>query len=79
MNHRTEFVTPQGVHTQRIEAFWSRMKNFLRAKGRNIPTILPARLDEFIWRQRLHEQQIENVFLSIMKTIGQAGYNVEIA
>ncbi|CAG7816161.1 unnamed protein product [Allacma fusca] len=54
VNHSLNFVNPEtGVHTQAIEAAWSRVKKFLRRK--DVMTVPEDRkasyLDEYMWRQ----------------------------
>ena len=52
-NHSLHFVDPAtGVHRQNIESYWSRVKRrFKRMKGVH-QSMMPAYLDEFMWRER---------------------------
>ena len=50
VNHSEEFVTTEGVHTQRIEAMWRPMRQFFR--GRHIPEDSFAdHVVEYQWRR----------------------------
>ena len=51
--HQESFVDPMtGVHTQNIEAYWSRVKHKVKfVYGSRLPFI-PSYLDEFMWRER---------------------------
>ncbi|XP_035665415.1 uncharacterized protein LOC118408667 [Branchiostoma floridae] len=53
VNHSQNFVDPTtGVHTQHIEAYWSRKKAKLRRMRGCLPTDLESYLKEFMWRER---------------------------
>ena len=51
--HEENFVNPiNGVHTQGIEAYWSRAKRKIEdVYGSRMP-LIPSYLDEFMWRER---------------------------
>ena len=52
VNHRQHFVSPQGVHTNRIESLWAQCKyKFKRMYGMS-RTFIPTYLDEFMWRRK---------------------------
>lgn len=45
VNHSVEFVTKDGVHTQNIEALWSRLKSPLKSMHGTSANMLPGYLD----------------------------------
>ena len=68
VNHRLEFVAPNGTHTQHIESYWNRVKGKLkRMKGCHAHQ-LASYLDELMWRER-HGHQRRTAFLNIMRDI----------
>ena len=51
--HQENFVDPlTGVHTQNIEAYWSRAKHKIKAVYGSTLPLIPSYLDEFMWRER---------------------------
>ena len=51
--HDQNFVDPvTGVHTNGVEAYWSRAKQKIKAVYGSRLHMIPAYLDEFMWRER---------------------------
>ena len=58
VNHRQQFVSPQDVHTNRIESLWAQCKyKFKRMHGTS-RTFIPTYLDEFMWRRKRSKEQV---------------------
>ena len=69
--HEENFVDPEtGVHTQGIEAYWSRAKRKIReVYGSTLP-LLPSYIDEYMWRERYGFHSAE-AFHNIMEHIAE--------
>ena len=69
VNHSLHFVDPAtGVHTQNIESYWSWVKRrFKRMKGVH-QSMMPAYLDEFMWRER-HGRSASTALASLCRDI----------
>ena len=51
--HQEKFLDPMtGVHTQNIEAYWSRAKHKIKSVYGSRLHLIPSYLDEFMWRER---------------------------
>jgi len=54
--HEENFVDPEtGVHTQGLEAYWSRAKHKIKAMYGS--KLVPSYIDEFLWRERFGKTQ----------------------
>ena len=69
--HEENFVDPvTGVHTQGVEAYWSRAKQKIKAVyGSRLP-LVPSYLDEFMWRERFGHNTAES-FDTILQHIAE--------
>jgi transposase-like protein len=69
INHSQNFIHPANayIHTQSIEALWSRLKRMIRKKQCTSRDLLPTYISEFLWR----EQHTVNVFSSFVVCICQ--------
>jgi len=69
--HEENFVDPiTGVHTQGVEAYWSRAKRKLKAVyGSRLHTV-PSYIDEFLWRER-YGLFTDDAFTNIMAHISE--------
>ena len=57
VNHSREFVTWDGIHTQKIEGHWTQAKRSMPCSGvRNY--MFTSYLAEFIWRYTNHEKDL---------------------
>lgn len=65
VNHRMNFVGPDGVHTQNIENYWKNKKlKFKKLNG--VPRkSIPSYLNEYMWRERFGENAFHNILLHI--------------
>ena len=53
VNHSVNFVDPgTGVHTQRIESYWNRVKTKLKQMKGCHRHMLPSYLNQVMWRER---------------------------
>ena len=58
--HADNFVDPvTGVHTNGVEAYWSRAKQKIKAVYGSRLNMVPSYLDEFLWRERFGLQTAE--------------------
>ena len=58
--HADNFVDPvTGVHTNGVEAYWSRAKQKLKAVYGSRLHMVPSYLDEYLWRERFGLQTAE--------------------
>ena len=53
VNHKTQFVTPGGVNTQRIEAIWSAVKRWLTHRSITSRENLEEHLHEYCFRKNI--------------------------
>ena len=69
VNHSLNFVDPlTGIHTQHIESYWNRVKaKFKQMKGVQ-RTQLATYLDEFMWRERYGDTNL-NCYNNIIRDI----------
>ena len=69
--HQENFVDPvTGVHTQGVEAYWSRVKQKIKAVyGSRLP-LVQSYLDEFMWRERFGHNTAES-FDTILQHIAE--------
>jgi len=69
--HEENFVDPQtGVHTQGVEAYWSRAKHKIKAVYGSRLSLVPSYIDEFLWRERFGKNSNES-FYSILQHISE--------
>ncbi len=62
VNHSLNFVDPvTGVHTQRVERYWNRVKIKFKSMRGVQENILPSFLDEFMWCERYGQSQTDNI------------------
>ena len=66
VNHSREFVGADGTHTNHIEAYFSRMKRFMKRRDVRVPSSIPGYIDEFLWMER-HQTDIWPSFLRAVK------------
>ena len=66
VNHSREFLADDGTHTNHIEAYFSRVKTFLRKRNVGPTQSLPGYLDEFLWMER-HRNNIWQSFLDAVR------------
>ena len=52
VNHKVQFVNAAGDTTNHIEAMWGRCKKKFKQMHGTSEEMVPAYLDEFMWRQR---------------------------
>ena len=52
VNHRQQFASPEGVHTNRIEPLWAQCKYKLKRMHGTRGTFISSYLDEFMWRRK---------------------------
>ena len=66
INHKMNFVDPQNpeIHTQNIENLWSRLREFLRNKGKNYRINLNQYLEEFKIRRYFDDNLFDFVINS---------------
>eukprot|EP00795_Rhopilema_esculentum_P011098 gene11098-19962_t len=58
--HADNFVDPiTGVHTNGVEAYWSRAKHKLEAVYGSLDHMKPSYLDEFMWHKRYGHDRSE--------------------
>jgi len=70
VNHSENFVDPQtGTCTNAIEAYWSRVKRNVRLHWLSRRDQLPLRIDEFLWRDRLHTKRYTDTFHAMLNLI----------
>ena len=64
VNHKYEFVTEEGVHTNNIESQWSALKRQLspREKGKDV---CQKNLDTLLWRKK-HADNLWDDFLPLL-------------
>lgn len=69
VNHSRYFVDPNtGVHTNNIEAYWSRVKRRFKQMNGTSDGFIPSYLDEFMWRERYGldcNETMSNIMLHI--------------
>ena len=69
VNHSQHFVDPQtGVHTNNVEALWSRCKNRFKQMNGTSDNLIPSYIDEFMWRQfygSTASEAFDNILLHI--------------
>ena len=59
VNHSRLFIAPGGMHSNHVEAYFSRMKAFLRKRNVKRLDAIPSYLDEFMWRER-NKQRVKS-------------------
>lgn len=68
VNHSKEFVTEEGVHTNRIESTWGACKRKFSHIRNKSPSLIPGYLAEYIFKKKFSD----NIFpktINIIKTI----------
>ena len=63
VNHSEEFVSQDGIHTNKIEGHWRQMKASLPTHGRKHEHYA-SYIAEFIWR---YKQKDEDLFLTFLE------------
>ena len=58
VNHRREFVSPEGTHTQRIESQWRAMRREFSHGGRRHED-LADNIVEYLWRRGCHQRNLD--------------------
>ena len=67
VNHSTNFVDPiTGTCTNAVEAYWSRLKAWLRRHGVMQNALLPSHVDEFMWRDVFAQGSVKETFSNII-------------
>lgn len=67
VNHSVEFISNDGIHTQRIEAQWHAAKKYL--KGKHTPEEQFAdKLVEYLWRRNCKKNKL-NPMVELLKAI----------
>ena len=68
VNHSTNFVDPTtGVCTNSVEAYWSRLKRWLRRQGVMASALLPSHIDEFMWRDIYANGTVKETFANFIR------------
>lgn len=71
VNHSHHFVDPlTGVHTNHVEAMWSRCKKQFKQMNGTTDDSIPSYIDEFMWRQR-YAPSVSVAFENILLHISQ--------
>ena len=69
--HEENFVDPEtGVHTQGLEAYWSRAKHKIKAVYGSRLNLVLSYIDEFLWRERFGKNSDES-FYNMLKHISE--------
>jgi transposase-like protein len=69
--HEHEFVVPGTyIHTNNVESYWSRCKRKLKRINGAVPHMLPAYLDEFMWKER-YGTSVFNRFINTLASLRQ--------
>ena len=77
VNHSQNFVDPiTGTCTNAVEAYWSRLKAWMRRHGIQHSQLIESYLDEFMWRDIYANGDLEEAFTSYLKHL-KAKFNVE--
>ena len=67
VNHSENFVDPTtGVCTNAVEAYWGRLKRWLRRHGVMNSALLPTHIDEFMWRHVYANGTVRETFLNFL-------------
>ena len=67
VNHSVTFVDPvSGTHTQNIESYWGKAKRKLKNMKGCHASQLPSYLDEFMWRERFGQNNLEKFTCTII-------------
>jgi len=70
VNHSQNFVDPTtGVCTNAVEAYWGRLKRWLRRHGVQASALLPSHIDEFMWRDIYANGSIQETFSNFINHI----------
>jgi len=70
VNHSQNFVDPTtGVSTNAVEAYWGRLKRWLRRHGVMNSTLLQSHIDEFMWRDVYCNGTVKEAFQSFIRHI----------
>lgn len=65
VNHTKEFVTEDGVHTNRIEATWGACKRKFAHIRNKRPNLMPSYLSEYVFKKKFNK----DIFLSTIEEI----------
>ena len=69
--HGENFVDPEtGLHTQGVEAYWSRAKHKIKAVYGSRLNLVPSYLDEFLWRERFGKNS-DGSFCNMLQHISE--------
>ena len=64
--HKRRFVSPEGVHTNRIEATWGAFKRKYRNATNKTPETLPSYVADFMFRRKYYGKELSTLFKYIM-------------
>ena len=74
MNHSANFVDPAtGVCTNAVEGYWSRVKQRFKRMAGTREALVPAYLDEHMWRDRngVAGDKKNEAFMTMVRTLAQ--------
>ena len=71
VNHSRNFVDPvTGICTNHVEAFWAKLKGYLRKLGVMSSHLLPEHIDEFMWME-LYGQTAKDAYTNMLVHISE--------
>jgi len=68
VNHSKNFVDPlSGADTNAVEAYWFRLKAWMRRHGVQSSALIDSHIDEFMWREVYANGSLGGTFASSLK------------